>query len=284
MVYFSEKEIENLITEDSLYYDLTSKLLRIENKPAKIFFNTKEETLICATEEVLKMFAKVNIIPTLISYSGEYLEKEVKFLEGEGLIRNINLIVRSATNLLSYASGIATRTRILRDRAKKINPDVSIATTGKHLPYTRKICAKAVLAGGGSLDRLGLAESIFIDNAHLNFLENLDSLDKKIQEQRHLASYKPIIIEAINPDQALTFANLKIDIIQLSNFTPMEVKQTITGLVNLKHIPKIAVAAEITPENIDEYVRTGAGILVTTWPYLGPAADISVSIEPMMEY
>ena len=162
MIYFTDSEIEALITEDVPYYDLTTALLKLENKPAKIQFATTEDTVICCTEEVLKMFSKLSIHLTLFTPSGEFIEKGVKFLEGEGLSKNIHAVWRVSENLLSFASGIATRTRKLVDSAAEVNPDIVIGTSRKIIPYTKKVAVKAVQAGGASVHRLGLSESILV--------------------------------------------------------------------------------------------------------------------------
>ena len=142
MIYFTDKEIDELLIEDVPYFDLTTSILRLENKPAKIQFFTREDTLVCCTEEVMKIFGKVGIQVTLFTPSGEFIEKGIKFFEGEGLAKNIQAVMRASENLIGYASGIATRTRKLITKAREINPSVIVATTRKTIPYTKKDCDK----------------------------------------------------------------------------------------------------------------------------------------------
>ena len=78
MIYFTDKEIDELLSEDIPYFDLTTSILKLENKPAKIQIFTREDTVVCCTEEVLKIFSKLNIQATLFTPSGEYIEKDVK--------------------------------------------------------------------------------------------------------------------------------------------------------------------------------------------------------------
>ena len=40
MTYFTDKEIDDLLIEDMPYFDLTTSMLRLKNKPAKIQFFT----------------------------------------------------------------------------------------------------------------------------------------------------------------------------------------------------------------------------------------------------
>ena len=121
MIYFTDKEIDELLTEDIPYFDLTTSILKLENKPAKMQIATKDDTVVCCTEEVLKIFSKLAINPTLFTPSGEYIEKGVKFMEGEGLSMNIHAAWRTCESILGFASGIATHTRILVEKAKESN-------------------------------------------------------------------------------------------------------------------------------------------------------------------
>src|SRR4030043_1152375 len=98
MLYFTDKELDDLLMEDVPYSDITTSFLRLENKPAKIQIATRESTVVCCTEEVIKIFNKTGIRPTLFTPSGEHLEKDVKFLEGEGLARNLHAVMRVTGN------------------------------------------------------------------------------------------------------------------------------------------------------------------------------------------
>lgn len=184
MIYFTDQEIDQLLMEDVQYFDLTTSLLRLENKVAKIQISTRESTVVCGTEEVMKIFIRTGIQTTLFTPSGEHLGKEVKFLEGEGLSGNLFAISRTVENLLRYASGIATRTRLLLEKAHEVNKDISIVTTRKTIPGTRKIAIKAVKAGGATIHRLGLSESILVYKNHYAFLGGPEHLAKRIREQK----------------------------------------------------------------------------------------------------
>ena len=281
MIYFTDREIEDLITEDVPYYDLTTSILRLENKPAKIQFATREDTVVCCTEEVLKMFSKLFIHPTLFTPSGEFIEKGVKFLEGEGLSKNIHAVWRASENLLAFSSGIATRTRHLVSAATEANSGIVILTTRKIIPYTKKIAVKAVQAGGASIHRLGLSESILIFKNHYNFLGTLESLEKRLTGQRNLIGGKSVMVEVKNPEDALKIARSGIDIIQLDWFDIKSIQPLKKELLKLNPKVKIAASGGITIENIKDYALSGADILVTSWPYFGQPADISVTIAPL---
>ncbi len=283
MLYFTDQEIDQLMTEDVPYFDLTTSLLRLENKPAKIQVTTREPTVVCCTEEVMKIFNKTGVQTTLFTPSGEHLEKDVKFLEGEGLSGNLFTIARTIENLLRYASGIATRTRMLVEKAHEANPNIIVATTRKIIPYTRKIAIKAVKAGGATIYRFGLSESILIYKNHYRFLGGLENLEKRLKEQKAQAGGKMITVEADSPEDALRVAKTGVDVVQLDMFSPADIRKLRKEIMKSAPVTKLAAAGNITYKNVSDYAQSGADILVTSWPYYGEPADMAISIQPIFD-
>ena len=283
MLYFTDQEIDQLMTEDVPFFDLTTSFLRLENKPAKIQVSTREPAVVCCTEEVMKIFSKTGVQTTLFTPSGEYLEKDVKYLEGEGLSGNLFALSRTIENLLRYASGIATRTRLLVEKAHEVNPDIIVATTRKIIPYTRKIAIKAVKAGGAAIYRFGLSESILIYRNHYSFLGGLEHLEKRMKEQKAQAGGKLITVEVNTLEDALKVANAGIDIIQLDKFSPADIRRLRKEISKSATGIKLAAAGDIALNNIADYAQSGADILVTSWPYNGEPADMTISIQPIFD-
>jgi molybdenum transport protein len=283
MIYFTDQEIDQLLMEDVQYFDLTTSLLRLENKPAKIQISTRESTVVCGTEEVMKIFIRTGIQTTLFTPSGELLGKEVKFLEGEGLSGHLFAISRTVDNLLRYASGIATRTRLLLEKAHEVNKDISIVTTRKTIPGTRKIAIKAVKAGGATIHRLGLSESILVYKNHYAFLGGPENLAKRIREQKTQTGGKPITVEVETMNDAIVIATSGIDVIQLDKFSAGDIKKLSKEILKINPAIKLAAAGNITPVNVQDYAVSGADILVTSWPYYGEPADMTVSIQPIYD-
>jgi molybdenum transport protein len=283
MIYFTDAEIDQLIHEDLPYYDLTSLSIKMGSKVATVSFTTTEETVICGTEEVLKIFEKFNIAPTLISVSGEQIEAGIKFLEAEGLAKNIQAVWRTAANLLEFASGIATRTKLMLDAAHEIAPDINIVTTRRTIPFTRKIAAKAVRAGGGQIHRLGLSDSILIFDKHFNLLGGVEAVIKKLTEIKKRSEGKSISIEARNTNDALLIAKSDIDTLQLNKMDAIEIKKIVPEIRKINPSLRIAAAGNISFENMKEFAGTGVDVIVTSSPYYGEPAEFLVNIEPSFD-
>jgi molybdenum transport protein len=283
MIYFTDAEIDQLIHEDLPYYDLTSLSVKMGSKVANISFTTCDETVICGTEEVLKIFEKFNIVPTLISVSGEQIEAGIKFLEAEGLVKNIQAVWRTAANLIEFASGIATRTKLMLDAAHEIAPDINIVTTRRTIPFTRKIAAKAVRSGGGQIHRLGLSDSILIFDKHLGFLGGIEALQKKLPDIKKRSEGKSISIEALNQADAMLIAKTDIHTLQLNKMESKEIKKLVPEIRKVNPAIRIAAAGNIDLENVKEFAETGVDVLVTSSPYFGKPAEFLVDIEPSFD-
>lgn len=283
MIFFSDEELDRLIAEDVPYFDTTTRLSKFGSRLARIQFYTKEQTVICCTEEIMRFFSKFNISPTLVTLSGEMIEKDVKFLEAEGLAKHLHTIWRVSSNLLEYASGVATRTRLMVEKAKKINPHILITATRKTIPYTRKIAAKAVLVGGGNLNRLSLSENIMFYENHYKFYGGIKGMIPKIDQIKEEAGGRPIAIEAGTVEDALLLSKTQVDIIQIEHIEPEIISDLIEKIrINNPNI-KIAAAGGITVENVEEYASTGVDIIITSFPNHCKPADFRVEIGPVSE-
>lgn len=280
MIFFSDEELDRLIAEDVPYYDMTTRVAKFGSRIARMQFYTTEPTVICCTEEILRFFSKLNITPTLITLSGEFIEKDIKFLEAEGLAKHFHTLWRVSANLLEFASGIATRTRMIVEAAKQVNPNIIVTATRKTIPYTRKIAAKAVIVGGGNLNRLSLSENILIFKNHYNFFGGLNGLISRIEGIKNESAGKPIAIEAKSAEDALLLCTLPIDVIQIDNLPPKELDVLIKEIRKVNADIRIAAAGGITLENVVEYAQTGVNILVTSFPNHCKPASFKIDIEP----
>ena len=278
MMYFNEQEIDSWIGEDVPYYDLTSQLLDIGDNPAGISFMTRENTTICGTEEVKRVFEKLNIKTELITPSGTILPENTVFMEGYGPAESIHKAWKICVNILEYSSGIATRTSNLVKKARKNNPDIVVSVTRKIFPGTKKLSVKAALCGGAVPHRLGLSESILIFDEHIRLIGGLKNLPQKLIEIKKKTEEKKIEVEVHNLEDALFVAKLPIDFIQVDKFPPEELKGFIDKIKKINPDVKIAVAGGITIKNINDYAKIGIDLIVTSAPYFGKPADIKANI------
>ena len=96
------------------------------------------------------------------------------------------------------------------------------------------------------------------------------------------APEKKLVIEVNSASEGLAAATAGFDVIQAEKFTPEMVGELASLLAAMTRRPLIAAAGGVTPDNAGAYVRAGADILVTSWPYTARPADVAVRITPAM--
>ena len=120
--------------------------------------------------------------------------------------------------------------------------------------------------------RLGLSETILVFAEHRVFLPGVSLKDMAARLRRE-APEKKLAIEVTTVAEACDAIEAGFDIIQLEKMTPDEVA-SIKDRAAL-----LAAAGGITPANAGDYVRAGAGLIVSSWPYAAKPADVAVTIE-----
>lgn len=276
MLYITDAKIEEMLKEDVPYIDLTTLLLGIGQTKGKMVFFTREKAVLCGTEEVIRLCSKLNLKVNSFLPSGSPLEKDQVFLEVEGNAESLHMAWKVSLNILDNCSGIATRTKVLVDRAKQINPKVSIYTTRKSFPGTKELSIKGVVAGGGYPHRLGLSETVLVFKQHVDFLGGKEILIEKIKEMKKNASEKKIIIEAEAMDEAMQYCQAGADGIQFDKITPELLRDGVEHIrAEFPYIILLA-AGGINEKNIEDYASTGVDALITTSVYYGKPVDMSV--------
>lgn len=278
--YIPDYSIEQFIEEDMPYGDLTTHLLGISAKNGKIIYSTREETTICCTEEASRLLNKVGAVTIHILPSGSFVPPATEILVAEGTAGALHSGWKAALNLLEYASGVAGRTARIVKIAKKANPDITVVTTRKSFPGTKKIVIKAVMAGGALPHRLGLSETILVFRQHTAFLGGLAKFLETIPQLRAKAKENKIIVEAESLDEAVRIAEAGADVVQVDKMEPVELTNLVRELRAVNPIVKISAAGGINETNVAQYSATGVDIIVLSSVYFGKPADMSVRIIP----
>ena len=279
--FLPDSIIESFIEEDVPYGDLTTHLLGIGNIHGRMVFSTREETTLCCTEEASRLLQKCGAAVTLCMPSGTKLTAGIEFLIAEGPAHALHGGWKVALNLLEYASGIASRTGRIFEKCRAVNPALSVVTTRKSFPGTKKIAIKAIISGGALPHRLGLSETVLVFRQHTTFLDGLEAFLGTVAELKLKARETKIIIEADTTEEALLIANSGADIVQLDKIVPTELTSTVTSIRSVNPNILISAAGGINEANAAEYAATGIDIIVLSSVYFGKPSDIGVTIHPI---
>lgn len=274
-------EIERFLEEDLPYGDLTTHLLGIGREPGEIVFTTRHDTTLCCTEEAARLLEKCGCRVTMMISSGTTLSAGQEFLRAEGTAQALHAGWKVAVNLLEYGSGIATRTAGIVTAARRCNPDISVLTTRKTFPGTKKIAIKAICAGGALPHRLGLSETVLVFKQHTAFLGGLEPFLQQIEILRRAAVETKIIVEADSPEEALLIAGSGADLVQVDKLSPDRLKTLVQEIKRISPVVKVSAAGGINEQNAAEYAATGVDILVLSSVYFGKPADIKAIITPV---
>lgn len=279
MMYIPDTVIDQLINEDVPYIDLTTWCLGIGEEMGQIEYFTREDAVLCGTEEAVRILQKLNIEVDLSIPSGTCIKAKDTFLKAKGKAQALHMAWKVCQNIFDHSSGIATNTKKLVDLAKTKNSNISIVTTRKGFPGTKALSTKAVMMGGAFPHRLGLSETILVFKQHINFLGGFAKFLEIVPEIKHKICEKKLIVEADSIEEALLLCKAKVDGIQFDKLSPDELKE---GLLKLRMIsPDITILAAggINETNIKEYADTGIDAIVTTSLYSAKPIDIGVKIS-----
>lgn len=279
MFYVTAKDADELLEEDLSYFDMTTFLLGIEEIKGKIEFYSREECIVSGAEEVKKIFQNLGIKIVKECKSGDKIEKGALFFAGEGESDTLHKAWKVSLNIFEYASGIATRTWKMKEKARSSNNKrVSIGTTRKVFPGTKKLALKSVVAGGGMPHRQSLSDSILIFKQHLEFFKDFKDAEKAINSVKEKTPEKKVLIEADNCIEAVRYSEMNIDGIQIDKADAAELKECIEKIKKKKPNIIILAAGGINESNAKEYAESGADVLVTTSVYFGKPVDMGVRI------
>ena len=280
--YVPDSDIEYFIQEDAPYGDLTTHLLGIGGKPGRILFTTREETTLCCTEEAARLLEKVGGRVTRALPSGTLVAAGTEFMEAEGSAEVLHSGWKVALNILEYASGVASRTARIVKAARAVNPEITVVTTRKSFPGTKKIVIKAIMAGGALPHRLGLSETILVFKQHTAFMGGLETFLKTIPNLRTKAKETKILVEAQSAAEAVQIAGHGVDVVQLDKLKTGELAAVVREVRVTAPAVKVSAAGGINENNVAEYAATGVDVIVLSSVYFGKPADIGVSMLPVL--
>jgi nicotinate-nucleotide pyrophosphorylase (carboxylating) len=251
-----KKELKRFLSEDIGKGDISSQLLPKRKINARIV--AKEVGIIAGVKYVREIFLLKKCKIKIIKKDGSKIKPNQTVMEVSGTPQWILSSERTALNLLSRMSGIATQTNDLVYKIKKINPKVKLFATRKTAPGLRFFDKEAVVIGGGNKHRMRLDEMIMLKDNHLRVSGSLARLVAKARKK-----HKIIEVEVENKEDALIAARIGANIIMLDNFAPSEILKTIIILrkSGLRKKVKIEASGGITAKNINSFAKTGVDMI-----------------------
>ncbi len=241
------------LREDDPFWDLTSVI--VPNEYGEACVRVKEDCVIAGMEEVAELLRLLGLEFTVLRGDGDVAKAGDCVLIIRGQKPDLLKVERVVLNVLMRASGIATMTRRILERARSVNPRVRVAATRKTTPFLRYLEKKAVAIGGGDPHRFSLSDAVLIKDNHIRAV---GSLEKAIILARERSPFTvKIEVEVETVEDAIKAAELGVDIIMLDNMKPSDVAKVHEELVKRGLRDRVILEASggINEDNVVEYAR-----------------------------
>ena len=251
-----KKELLRFISEDIQGGDITSVLLPKKKIKAKII--SRQEGVLAGVKFAGDIFRLKGCNVKIIKKDGAKLKSNQIILQISGNAGTVLSCERTALNLLSRMSGISTQTNFLVSKIRKINRKTKLYSTRKTAPGLRFFDKEAIMIGGGHKHRMSLNDMVMIKDNHLLVTNSMEGIIKNARKQ-----HKHIEVEVENQRDAILAASSGATIVMLDNFSPVQIKKTITALQKkkLRNKVKLEASGGINSKNISAYAKTGVDII-----------------------
>ncbi len=179
-------ELERLLFDDAPYGDLTTELLGISAQPGLMTFNARNSMILALSAEAAAILEMAGAEVERLARDGQALQAGAEILRARGPAGALLRGWKVAQALIEIWSGVASSAREIVDAARAVAPEICIACTRKNTPGTKAFSVAAIRAGGATMHRLGLSETILLFPEHLTYCrdEPLDAIAARLRGAR----------------------------------------------------------------------------------------------------
>ena len=256
--------------------DITSHLLIDGHHTSTAHINARQPGIIAGLVPALTAFSLTDpdFTFTINHEDGDTIQQGDTIATIEGPTRALLTAERTALNILSHLSGIATLTA--QYVAKTEGTNAKITGTRKTLPGLRIFQKHAISMGGGHNHRFGLDDAIMIKDNHI---AAAGSIESALTAAAHGRSHTKIIqIEVDTLDQLKQVLDHgAANIILLDNMSPETLEKAVK-ITNGTHI--LEASGGITLETVAAIAKTGIDyISVGALTHSAKALDLGLDFD-----
>ena len=268
-----KKELLRFISEDIQGGDITSVLLPKKKIKAKII--SRQEGVLAGVKFAGDIFRLKDCNVKIIKKDSAKLKSNQIILQISGNAGTVLSCERTALNLLSRMSGIATQTNFLVSKIRKINRKTKLYSTRKTAPGLRFFDKEAIMIGGGHKHRMSLNDMVMIKDNHLLITNSMEGIIKSARKR-----HKHVEVEVENQRDAILAASSGATIVMLDNFSPVQIKKTIAALQKkkLRNKVKLEASGGINSKNIAAYTKTGVD-MISVGSITNSVSGLDLSLE-----
>ena len=203
---------------------------------------------------------------------GEGISRGETIAQISGRARGVLGAERTALNLLSRMSGVATATRALADAVAGYT--AKIVCTRKTTPGLRVLEKEAVRLGGGANHRFGLDDAMLIKDNHIALAGGVrQALERARRQAGHLVK---IELEVDTFEQLAEAMEIGVDAVLLDNMTPETLRRAV-AMVDGRAVTE--ASGRISLETAPAVAATGVDLISCGWiTHSAPILDLGLDI------
>ncbi|NOZ83638.1 MAG: carboxylating nicotinate-nucleotide diphosphorylase [Epsilonproteobacteria bacterium] len=248
--------LKNFLKEDIGPFDLTAPVGRGKRSKAKLI--CRSGAILCGIdffEQIFRLLDKNANIKRFFK-DGDYIEKSQTAAILDADAAAILSGERTALNLISRLSGIATLTREFVDQIAQYK--TVLLDTRKTTPGMRIFEKYATGTGGASNHRLGLYDCAMIKDNHIKVAGSISAAIKEIKPKIPFTA--KIEVEVKNIDEFREAVEGEADIILLDHFEIADIERVVK---QRKEGVKLEVSGNVDKNSIRALAATGIDYIST---------------------
>jgi nicotinate-nucleotide pyrophosphorylase (carboxylating) len=238
--------------------DVTSVATIPQDHRSQLDFAARQDGVVAGLEVAQRVFEIVGPIDVvLLAADGDHVSSGQVLLTAVGPTRDLLTAERTALNLLTHLSGVATATD---QWVQILGPDgPRVRDTRKTLPGLRALQKYAVRCGGGVNHRMSLSDAALIKDNHVVAAGGVTQAFNAVRER---FPGVPLEVEVDSLEQLAEVLDAGADLVLLDNFTPGQMREAVALTAGRAKLEAsggltLANAADVADTGVD-YVAVGA--------------------------
>lgn len=209
---------------------------------------------------------------SVVAHDGQRVARGDVLATVTGPTRLLLTAERTALNLLSRMSGVATHTRAWADELA--GTKATVLDTRKTTPGLRALEKYAVRAGGGTNKRMGLYDVAMIKDNHKVAAGGISAAFRRVREA---FPDVPVQVEVDTPAEAVEAVEAGAKFLLLDNMTPTQLREVVASVGDRA---ELEATGGLTLPMAAEYGATGVDFLsVGALTHSSPILDIALDLR-----
>ena len=268
-------QIARFLAEDIGKGDITSALLARTRLDATLI--TREPCVIAGAKWARVAFELRGCTVRACARDGRRARAGQAIMDVRGTAQGVLSAERTALNVLSRMSGIATQTRALTAMLRGTR--ARVYATRKTAPGMGFFDKEAVAVGGGERHRMNLGEAVLIKDNHI-LAAAASGIGMVELVELAVRRHRSVEVEVEGVREALAAARAGAHTIMLDNFTPARARRAVEAIrrEGLRGRVRLEASGGIGARNIAAYARAGVD-MISVGSITSSVRSIDMSLE-----